>query len=66
MNDAVVKLKEHMKQMEQYRTIENLLYWDLATMTPEKGVESKASAIGYFSTEAFCLSTSKRVRRAFR
>ena len=59
MNDAVAKLKEHMKQMDQYRTIKNLLYWDLATMTPEKGVESKASAIGYFSTEAFRLSTSK-------
>ena len=58
MNNAVSKLKEYMQKFRQYETIENLLYWDLSTMTPEKGVESKADAIGYFSTEAFRLSTS--------
>ena len=59
MNDLIAKLEDYMKKFQQYQTIENLLYWDLATMTPEKGGESKASAIGYFSTEAFRLSTSK-------
>lgn len=59
MNELIMKLKDHMKKIEQYQTIENLLYWDLATMTPEKGVDSKAEAIGYFSTEAFRLSTSE-------
>lgn len=59
MNDLIAKLEDYMKKFQQYQTVENLLYWDLATMTPEKGGESKASAIGYFSTEAFRLSTSK-------
>lgn len=59
MNNSVARLKDHMKKIEQYQTIENLLYWDLATMTPEKGVDSKAEAIGFFSTEAFRLSTSE-------
>lgn len=59
MNNSVARLKDHMKKIEQYQTIENLLYWDLATMTPEKGVNSKAEAIGFFSTEAFRLSTSE-------
>lgn len=59
MNEAVTKLKDYMNKFQQYQTVENLLYWDLSTMTPENGVESKASAIGYFSTEAFRLSTSK-------
>ena len=53
MNNAVSKLKEYMQKFRQYETIENLLYWDLSTMTPEKGVESKADAIGYIKTFIF-------------
>ena len=59
MNEAVTKLKEFMQKFHQYQTVESLLSWDLSTMTPEKGIESKTAALGYFCTEAFRLSTSK-------
>ena len=59
MNETVAQLKEYMKKFQQYQTIESLLGWDLSTMTPEKGIDSKTEALGYFSTESFRLATSK-------
>ena len=59
MNETEEQLKEYMKKFQQYQTIESLLSWDLSTMTPEKGIDSKTEALGYFSTESFRLATSK-------
>lgn len=59
MKEAITKLNEFMQKFHQYQTIESLLSWDLSTMTPEKGIESKTAALGYFCTESFRLSTSK-------
>ena len=59
MNEKLQKLTDYMKKFQQFNTINALLYWDLSTATPEKSTESKMDAIGYFSTEAFRLSTSE-------
>ncbi len=59
MQNSVTRLKDYMRKFQQYRTATALLSWDLATMTPEKGVDSKAEAIGFYSTESFRLATSK-------
>lgn len=59
MNQTAETLKDYMRKFQQYQTVLSLLNWDLATMTPEKGIESKAEAIGYFSTESFRLATSE-------
>lgn len=59
MQNSVTRLKDYMRKFQQYRTAIALLNWDLATMTPEKGVDSKAEAIGFYSTESFRLATSR-------
>ncbi len=59
MNQTAKTLKDYMRKFQQYQTVLSLLNWDLATTTPEKGIESKADAIGYFSTESFRLATSE-------
>ena len=61
MQNSVTRLKDYMRKFQQYRTATALLNWDLATMTPEKGVDSKAEAIGFYSTESFRLATSRAV-----
>lgn len=63
MEETLAKLKDYLKKLKQYHNITALLGWDLATMAPEKGIDSKAEAIGYFSTEAFRLSTSEEFGR---
>ena len=59
MNQTLDKFKEHLKKMRQYEQAVCLLNWDLQTMAPKKGVESKLEALGFFSTESFKLSTSE-------
>ena len=59
MNQTLDKFKEHLKKMRQYEQAVCLLNWDLQTMAPKKGVESKLETLGFFSTESFKLSTSE-------
>ncbi len=58
MNDTLKQFKEYLHNMRQYDHVLTLLYWDLSTAAPEKGVEARMNAINYFSTEAFRLSTA--------
>ncbi|MCD7766004.1 MAG: carboxypeptidase M32, partial [Lachnospiraceae bacterium] len=58
MNNTLDQFKEYLHKMRQYDHVLTLLYWDLSTLAPEKGVEARTNAINYFSTEAFRLSTA--------
>lgn len=58
MNQTLDKFKEHLAKIRQYEQATSLFSWDLQTLTPPKGMEEKMEAIGFFSTEAFKLSTS--------
>ncbi|MCC8136529.1 MAG: carboxypeptidase M32 [Clostridiales bacterium] len=58
MNQTLEQLKEYLHKMRQYDHVLTLLSWDLSTLTPEKGVETRMSVIKFFSTEAFRLSTA--------
>ncbi|MCC8051755.1 MAG: carboxypeptidase M32 [Clostridiales bacterium] len=57
-NNTLEQFKEYLHKMRQYDHVLTLLYWDLSTLAPEKGVEARMNAINYFSTESFRLSTA--------
>jgi carboxypeptidase Taq len=58
---AVDGFKALVKKIQQYQEAVALLYWDLRTGAPKKGVELRSQTIGMLSGEAFKLSTSKEM-----
>ena len=50
--------KEHVTKMRAYQEAISLLYWDLRTGAPKKGVDLRSETIGTLSSELFALSTS--------
>lgn len=59
MSQTLEAFKSYQAKIQQYEQAVSLLYWDLQTLTPKMGAESKMDAIGFFSTEAFRLSTAE-------
>ncbi|HZG55533.1 MAG TPA: carboxypeptidase M32 [Paenibacillus sp.] len=49
------------KKMKSYEEALGVLYWDMRTGAPRKGLETRAEVIGVLSTELFKLSTSDRM-----
>ena len=49
---------ELVKRIKYYNDALAVLYWDLRTGAPKKGVPQRAEVIGMLSSEAFNLSTS--------
>jgi carboxypeptidase Taq len=45
-------------QIKQYEEILGLVYWDMRTGAPRKGIELRSEAVGALSAETFKLSTS--------
>lgn len=60
MSKTLDQFMEYRNKMRQYGLAVSMLYWDLQTATPDKGVECKTEAIGFFSTESFKLATSEK------
>ncbi len=57
--DAMVSsFKEFVKRIKQYEEALAVIYWDLRTGAPKKGVPGRAEVIGMLSTEVFRMSTS--------
>ncbi|HOS70078.1 MAG TPA: carboxypeptidase M32 [Bacillota bacterium] len=57
-NDAKNGFFELVKRIKYYNDAIGVLYWDLRTGAPRKGVPYRAEVIGMLSEEAFRLSTS--------
>lgn len=51
---------EHVGKLRAYREALSLLYWDLRTGAPKKGVDLRSETIGTLSSEEFALATSER------
>lgn len=51
--------KGFIQRMKQYNDALSVIYWDLRTGAPKKGVGERAAVIGMLSTEVFKMSTSK-------
>ncbi|ATO36151.1 MULTISPECIES: carboxypeptidase M32 [Geobacillus] len=52
---------QYVKKMMGYHEAINLMYWDLRTGAPKKGVEQRSEVIGMLSEEAFKMSTSEEM-----
>ena len=58
MSQTFEQFQAYQTRLEQYDQAIALLYWDLQTAAPKDSIEAKLSAVGYFSTESFRLSTA--------
>jgi len=65
MSDAIKKLEneflQYVHKMTAYNEAVGLMYWDLRTGAPKKGVQQRSEVIGQLSSEAFKMSTSEEM-----
>ncbi|MGG1550626.1 carboxypeptidase M32 [Paenibacillus ferrarius] len=62
--DAAAKLqafKAYIRKMKQYEEAIALIYWDMRTGAPKKGIETRSEVVGELSTEVFRMSTSEEM-----
>lgn len=52
---------EYVKKMSAFSEALSLIYWDLRTGAPKKGVEQRSEVIGMLSSEVFKMSTSEEM-----
>ncbi|MBP1995495.1 carboxypeptidase M32 [Paenibacillus eucommiae] len=50
--------KKLVRKMKQYEEAVGLLYWDMRTGAPKKGLETRSEVVGELSTEIFRMSVS--------
>jgi len=55
---ALTKFRELVKKIKAYEEAAGLLYWDMRTGAPRKGIEQRSEALGVLSGEMFRLSIS--------
>lgn len=53
--------REYVRKMEAYNEALSLIYWDMRTGSPKKGVEQRSEVIGILSSELFHMSTSEEM-----
>ena len=52
------KFLNYVKKMQDYSEAIGLMYWDLRTGAPKKGVDQRSQVIGTLSSELFGMQTS--------
>jgi carboxypeptidase Taq len=52
---------DYVRKMTSYNEAIGLMYWDLRTGAPKKGVEQRSEVIGLLSSEVFKMSTSEEM-----
>lgn len=52
---------EHVKKIVSYNEALSLIFWDLRTGAPKKGVNQRSEVIGILSSEVFQMSTSNQM-----
>lgn len=53
-----IQFLDYVKKIGAYNEALALIYWDLRTGAPKKGVDQRTEVIGVLSSELFALSTS--------
>ncbi|MBE1441774.1 carboxypeptidase M32 [Paenibacillus sp. OAS669] len=53
--------KEYLKKMKSYEEAIGLLYWDMRTGAPKKGIATRSEVVGMLSGEYFALSVSEQM-----
>ena len=65
MNEKLKELEKEfldfVKKMSAYNEALGLIYWDLRTGAPKKGVDQRSEVIGMLSSEVFKMSTSEEM-----
>lgn len=51
----------YIKKMQAYEEAINVMYWDMRTGAPKKGIEQRSEVIGMLSTEAFQMLVSEQM-----
>ena len=60
MGILLQEFDEDLSKIQKYKQAVELFSWDMQTDAPKDSIESKIDAIGYFSTELFRFTTSRR------
>ena len=58
MSTTLDEFRKYLDTLKQFNHVTTLLYWDIRTCSPRKGIEAHGDAMAYFSTEQFALTTS--------
>ncbi|TVY02320.1 carboxypeptidase M32 [Cohnella terricola] len=58
VSSSLNRFRELTARIKQYEEILGLVYWDMRTGAPRKGIELRSEAVGALSSETFKLSTS--------
>ncbi|MFC5448225.1 carboxypeptidase M32 [Paenibacillus aestuarii] len=53
--------KAYVRKMKQYEEAISLIYWDMRTGAPKKGIETRSEVVGELSTEVFRMATSEEM-----
>lgn len=53
---------DYVKKMESFSEALSLIFWDLRTGAPKKGVDQRSEVIGQLSSEVFKMSTSEQMK----
>jgi carboxypeptidase Taq len=60
-SSPLARFRELTGQIKQYEEILGVIYWDMRTGAPRKGIERRSEAVGTLSAETFRLSTSSEM-----
>ncbi|VEF48011.1 carboxypeptidase Taq [Bacillus freudenreichii] len=61
LNDTETAFMEYVNKMEAFNEALQLIYWDMRTGAPKKGVKQRSEVIGVLSNEYFQMSTSEEM-----
>ncbi|QMV44558.1 carboxypeptidase M32 [Cohnella cholangitidis] len=61
VSSPLKRFREIISQIKQYEEILGVVYWDMRTGAPRKGIELRSEAVGALSSETFKLSTSSEL-----
>jgi carboxypeptidase Taq len=59
--DTLTQFRAHVKKMNSYGEALNVMYWDLRTGAPRKGMEARSEVIGELSADLFKMSVSDQM-----
>lgn len=61
VNKVQQEFHEYVKKMAAYNEALSLIFWDMRTGAPKKGIEQRSEVVGMLSSEVFKMSTSEKM-----
>ncbi|MCS7464438.1 carboxypeptidase M32 [Paenibacillus doosanensis] len=60
-DQKLTEFKEYLKKMKSYEEAIGLLYWDMRTGAPKKGIGTRSEVVGMLSAEHFAMAVSEQM-----